>query len=70
MSALAVLDATGGYGEYQTRSMHRVAEVDGEAVLETDGCEEWFEGVCRRIYAVPSEGVVFAVTIADEGEGS
>lgn len=70
VSALAVLDATGGYGEYQTRSMQPVAEVDGEAVLEADACEEWFEGVCRRMFAVPSEGVVFAVTIADEGDGS
>lgn len=70
VSALAVLDASTGYGEKEVRGMHPVAEVDGHLVLERAGCEEWFEGVCRRLFAVPSEGVVFAVTIAEEGDGS
>lgn len=70
VSALAVLDATGGYGEYKVRSMSPVGEVDGREVLQLPGCEEWFEGICRRLFAVPSEGVLFAVTIAEEGDGS
>lgn len=70
VSALAVLDASSGYGEKEVRGMRPVAEVDGHQVLERAGCEEWFEGVCRRLFAVPSAGVVFAVTIAEEGDGS
>ena len=69
-SALAVLDATSGYGEYELRSMRSIGDVDGREVLELPDCNEWFEGICRRLFAVPSEGVVFAVTIADEGDGS
>ena len=69
VSALAVLDATGGYGEHELRSMRSIGEVDGREVLELPDCNEWFEGICRRLFAVPSEGVVFAVTIAEEGDG-
>jgi hypothetical protein len=68
VSALAVLDGTSGYGEQQLRDMRPVATVDGREVVELDGCEQWYE-VCRRLFAVPSEGVVFAVTIAEEGDG-
>lgn len=70
VSALAVLDARTGYGEKEVRGMSPVAEVDGREVLEREDCERWFEGVCRHLFAVPSEGVVFAVTIAEEGDGS
>lgn len=70
VSALALLDATHGYGELQVRDMHTLATVDGHEVVEAEGCEGWFDGVCRRMFAVPSKGVVFAVTIAEEGDGS
>jgi hypothetical protein len=70
VSALAVLDASTGYGEKEVRGMRPVAEVERREVLERAGCEEWFEGVCRHLFAVPSEGVVFAVTIAEDGDGS
>lgn len=69
VSALAVLDAESGYGELLVRDMAAIGEVDGREVIERQGCEEWFDGVCRRVFAVPSEGVVFAVTIADEADG-
>ena len=69
VSALALLDGTGGYGEFKTRDLDDVAEVDGHEVVELEGCERWFPGVCRRLFAVPDEGVVFAVTIADPGDG-
>jgi hypothetical protein len=68
VSALAVIDATTGYGEQQVRAMRPVGTVSGREVLERDGCEERFEGVCRRVFAVPSEGVVFAVSISDPGD--
>ena len=70
VSALAVLDGTQGYGERQIRGMRPIGDVDGHEVLELDGCERWFGGVCRRMFAVPSMGVVFAVTIAEDGDGS
>lgn len=70
VSALALLDATQGYGEFQVRDMQPAGTVDDHEVLEADGCEGWFEGVCRRMFAVPSKGVLFAVTIADERDGS
>jgi hypothetical protein len=70
VSALALLDATHGYGEFQVRDMQAAGTADGHEVLEADGCEGWFDGVCRRMFAVPSKGVLFAVTIADEGDGS
>jgi hypothetical protein len=70
VSALALLDATGGYGEKEARSMRPLREVDGRKVVEREGCEGWFEGVCRRMFAVPSAGVVFAVTIAEPGDGN
>ena len=69
VSALAVLDADSGYGEMLVREMAAIGEVDGHEVVERENCEEWFDGVCRRLFAVPSEGVVFAVTIAEEGDG-
>jgi hypothetical protein len=69
VSALAVLDADSGYGEKVLREMDPIGEVDGREIVEREQCEEWFEGVCRRLFAVPSEGVVFAVTIAEEGDG-
>jgi len=70
VSALAVLDATSGYGENEIRTMQPVAEVAGREVREREDCEGWFDGVCRRLFAVPSEGVVFAVTIAEAGDGN
>ena len=70
VSALAVLDATGGYGEKLVGESEPAGEVSGSEVVERDGCERWFEGVCRRVFAVPDEGVVFAVTIHDAGDGS
>lgn len=69
VSALAVLDASSGYGELMVRDMAAIGKVDGREVVEREGCEEWFDGVCRRLFAVPSEGVVFAVTIAEDGDG-
>lgn len=69
VSALAVLDADSGYGELMVREMAKIGEVDGREIVEREGCEDWFEGVCRRLFAVPSEGVVFAVTIAEDGDG-
>lgn len=70
VSALAILDGTQGYGELVTRDMAPVGTVDGHEVLEAEDCEGWFDSVCRRMFAVPAKGVVFAVTIADEGDGS
>lgn len=70
VSALAVLDATSGYGENEVRTMQPIGEVAGRQVLERETCEGWFDGVCRRLFAVPSEGVVFAVTIAEQGDGN
>ncbi|CUR59084.1 exported hypothetical protein [metagenome] len=69
VSALAVLDATRGYAENEVRSMEPIAEASGREVVERSGCEEWFPGVCRHLFAVPSEGVAFAVTIAESGDG-
>lgn len=70
VSALGVMDARTGYGELRVRSMEPVAEVDGREVVELGGCERWFEGVCRQLFAVPDEGVLFAVTIAEAGDAS
>lgn len=70
VSALAVLDATSGYGENEVRTMRSIGAVGGREVLERATCEGWFHGVCRRLFAVPSEGAVFAVTIAGAGDGS
>ncbi len=70
VSALGVMDASSGYGELQVRSMTKVAEVEGREVVELDECDRWFEGVCRRLFAVPSEGVLFAVTIDEPGDAS
>ncbi len=68
VSSLAVLDGTRGHGEWKTGEMEPVAEADGHEVVELEKCEKWFEGVCRRLFAVPDEGVVFAVTITDPGD--
>lgn len=55
-----------------------VDEVSSLAVLrdndgyddELDGsCQEWFEGVCRRMFAVEGTDAIFAVTIDEEGDG-
>ena len=70
VSALAMLDGTQGYGELVTRDMEPVGTVDGHEVVESPQCEEWFEDVCRRLFAVPSRGVVFAVTIDEPGDGA
>lgn len=69
VSALAVLDARSGYGEKLVGESEPAGEVSGRDLVERDGCERWFEGVCRQVFAVPGEGVVFAVTIHDEGDG-
>lgn len=69
VSSLAVLQSDRGYGELKLRDMSPVAEVAGREVLEAPGCDEWFRNVCRRLFAVPSEDVVFAVTIDEEGDG-
>lgn len=69
VSALAVLDAGHGYGEQILGEMKPVSVVEDRDILELDSCEAWFDGVCRRLFAVPSEDVVFAVTIAEKGDG-
>ncbi|WP_243060848.1 PASTA domain-containing protein [Nocardioides sp. SR21] len=33
------------------------------------GCEEWFAGVCRQLFAVEGSDAIFAVTIDEEGDG-
>lgn len=66
VSALAVLEGTCCYGEWKRRDME---PVDGSPAVELAGCDEWFEGVCRRLFALPGTEVVFAVTIAEEGDG-
>lgn len=68
VSSLAILDGTRGIGEWKVGEMEPVAEVDGREVVELEKCDYWFEGVCRRMFAVPDEGVVFAVSIADRGD--
>jgi len=45
--------------------MERGGEVDSRGMVELESCYYWIPGVCRRIFAVPSEGAMFAVTIAD-----
>lgn len=64
VSALAVLDGTRGYGAEELHGMKPVGNV-----VERSGCEGWFDGVCRRLFAVPGEDTVFAVTIAEDGDG-
>lgn len=68
VSSLAVLDGTRGIGEWKIGEMQPVAHVEGHEVVELEECDQWFEGVCRRMFAVPELGVVFAVTIADPGD--
>ncbi|GAA4370219.1 hypothetical protein [Nocardioides caricicola] len=54
VSSLAVLDdGSGRYAE---------GDLDGD-------CEEWFEGVCRRLFGVAGTDAIFAVTIDEEGDG-
>jgi hypothetical protein len=53
VSSLAVLRDNDGYGP---------DELDGS-------CEEWFRGVCRRMFAVEGTDAIFAVTIDEEGDG-
>jgi hypothetical protein len=54
VSSLAVLDDHGDRYDEQ--------DLDG-------ACEEWFRGVCRRLFTVPETDVVFAVTIDEDGDG-
>jgi hypothetical protein len=70
VSSLAVLDGAHGTGEYLTRDMRTVRQASGREVKELEECNEWFPGICRRLFAVPEEGVVFAVTIDDPEDGS
>ncbi len=70
VSAFAVLDAGSGSGEKVVEAMESIGKVNGVEVLERPGCEYWFEDVCRKMFAVPSKGVVFAVTIAEKGDGN
>ena len=65
VSSLALIDASRGTGEYLTRDMGTIGRVSGHEVAELEGCNEWFEGVCRKLFAVPDEDVLFAVSIAD-----
>ncbi|WP_459973658.1 hypothetical protein [Nocardioides pyridinolyticus] len=57
-----------------------VREVSSLAVLDNDndayddsdldgGCEEWFPGVCRRLFGPAGSDTVFAVTIDEAGDG-
>ncbi len=69
VSFLEVMDATSGYGEYMLRSMEPIEPVDGVEVFEATGCDDWYVGTCRRLFAVPSEGVMFGVTLADAEDG-
>ncbi|MBZ5739589.1 PASTA domain-containing protein [Nocardioides mangrovi] len=68
-STLAVLDAEHGYAEHLLTQMDPAGAVDGREVVELDGCDAWIPDVCRHVFAVPSEHVVLAVTIADEADG-
>ncbi|GAB3196552.1 hypothetical protein GCM10027062_06060 [Nocardioides hungaricus] len=54
VSSLAILD--------NGNDRYRADDLDG-------ACEEWFPGVCRRLFALPDSETIFAVTIADEGDG-
>jgi len=69
VSSLAVLDVTSGYGENLLRSLEPSEPVNGADVLESSKCDEWYPGACRRWFAVPSEGVAFGVTLADDVHG-
>jgi hypothetical protein len=53
VSSLAVLRDNGRYDE---------DDLDGD-------CEEWFEDVCRRLFAVDGTDAIFAVTIDEESDG-
>lgn len=65
VSALAVLDGSSGYGEKLLGEMEPV----GGGILERPGCEEWFPGVCRRVFALEGTDVVFALTIVGSEDG-
>ncbi len=62
-----MLDSRSGHGEFLTRTMQPIAEVSGHEVVEAKECDDWFEGICRQLFAVPDEGVVFAVTLTEDG---
>lgn len=65
VSALAVLDGTCCLVESLFRTM---VPIEGRSdVVEQPGCEEWFEGVCRHLFALAGTDVVFAVTMTDDG---
>jgi hypothetical protein len=68
-STLAVLESRSGRGAWLLDQMRPAGEVDGHEVLELEGCDDWLPGACRHVFAVPSEGVVLAVTIADDADG-
>lgn len=54
----------------EVSSLAVLRDNDGYVADELDGeCEEWFEGVCRRLFAVEGTDVIFAVTIDEEGDG-
>lgn len=67
VSALAVLDASHGTGDLWVRGMRPDGEVDGEEVVVLPGCNRGFTGVCRRLVAVPSRGVLLALSLTPDG---
>lgn len=69
VSFLDVMDAESGYGEHMLRSMEPLATVDGVEILEFPGCDGWYPGTCRHLFAAPSEGLMFGVTLADAADG-
>lgn len=64
VAALAVLDATSGYGAEQLRTMVPVA--GRPDLVERPGCEQWYDGVCRHLFALRGSDVVLAVTVTDD----
>lgn len=69
VSFLEVMDPTSGYGAHLLESMAPIGSVDGVEVVEALGCNDWYPGTCRRLFAVPSAGVMFGVTLADAEDG-
>ncbi|GAB3991124.1 PASTA domain-containing protein [Nocardioides marmoraquaticus] len=70
VSSLAVIRTDSALGEGLLREMRPAGSVDGREVLELDGCADFWDAVCRRVFAVPSAGVAFGVVIADDADGS
>lgn len=66
-SSLAVLDSA--YAEAQIPQMEPLRQVAGREVVELPRCDRWQSGQCRHLFAVPDEGVVLAVRIAEPGDG-